>query len=63
MIVDAHMHMDYIDWRYYSEEVYTTSEEAKTLAIVRTSAEEFIKRFYDGQASVESHPTDWGYWM
>ncbi len=34
-MIDAHMHMDYIDWRRVREEVYATSEEAKTLAIAR----------------------------
>ena len=34
-MIDAHMHMDYIDWHTIREEVYTTSEEAKTLAIAR----------------------------
>ena len=36
-MIDAHMHMDYIDWHTIREEVYTTSEEAKTIAIIRTA--------------------------
>ncbi|MDO4489649.1 MAG: amidohydrolase family protein [Lachnospiraceae bacterium] len=36
-MIDAHMHMDYIDWHTVREEVYTTSEEAKTLAAARTA--------------------------
>jgi len=34
-LIDAHMHMDFWDWHTVREEVYTTSEEAKTLAIAR----------------------------
>ena len=34
-MIDAHMHMDYFDWHTVREEVYTQSEEAKTLAIAR----------------------------
>lgn len=34
-LIDAHMHMDYFDWHTVREEVYTTSEEMKTLAIAR----------------------------
>ena len=32
-MIDAHMHMDYLDWHTIREEVYTTSEEMKTLAV------------------------------
>ena len=32
-LIDAHMHMDFFDWHTIREEVYSTSEESKTLAI------------------------------
>ena len=32
-MIDAHMHMDFFDWHTVREEVYSQSEEAKTLAI------------------------------
>ena len=44
-MIDAHMHMDYIDWHTIREEVYTTSEEAKTLAIVRTAQKTLSRGF------------------
>ena len=44
-MIDAHMHMDYIDWHTIREEVYTTSEEAKTLAIVRTAQKSLSRGF------------------
>ena len=34
-MIDAHMHMDYLDWHHIREEVYQTSEEMKTLAVLR----------------------------
>ena len=42
-MIDAHMHMDYFDWRKIREEVYTTSEEMKTLAVLRC-AEKALRR-------------------
>ena len=44
-MIDAHMHLDYIDWHTIREEVYTTSEEAKTLAIVRTAQKTLSRGF------------------
>lgn len=44
-MIDAHMHMDYIDWHTIREEVYTTSEEAKTIAIVRTAQKTLARGF------------------
>ena len=44
-MIDAHMHMDYFDWHTIREEVYTTSEEAKTLAIVRTAKKALSRGF------------------
>ena len=42
-MIDAHMHMDHFDWHTVREEVYTQSEEAKTLAIARC-AEKALRR-------------------
>ena len=42
-MIDAHMHMDYFDWHTVREEVYTQSEEAKTLAIAHC-AEKALRR-------------------
>ena len=33
-MIDAHVHMDYRDWHRIREEVYQTSEEMKTLAVL-----------------------------
>ena len=44
-MIDAHMHMDYIDWHTIREEVYTTSEEAKTLAVARTARKTLSRGF------------------
>lgn len=44
-MIDAHMHMDYIDWHRIREEVYTTSEEAKTLAVARCAREALARGF------------------
>lgn len=44
-MIDAHMHMDYIDWHTIREEVYTTSEEAKTIAIIRTANKTLSRGF------------------
>lgn len=44
-MIDAHMHMDYIDWHTIREEVYATSEEAKTIAIVRTAQKTLSRGF------------------
>ena len=50
-MIDAHMHMDYIDWHTIREEVYTTSEEAKTIAIIRTAQKNTFQRIYNSQTS------------
>lgn len=44
-MIDAHMHMDYIDWHNVRGEVYTTSEEAKTIAIIRTAQKTLSRGF------------------
>ncbi len=44
-MIDAHMHMDYIDWHTIREEVYTTSEEAKTIAVIRTAQKALSRGF------------------
>lgn len=44
-MIDAHMHMDYIDWHTIREEVYHTSEEAKTLAIARCARKSLERGF------------------
>lgn len=44
-MIDAHMHMDFFDWHTVREEVYTTSEEAKTLAISRTAKKALARGF------------------
>lgn len=44
-LIDAHMHMDYFDWHTVREEVYTTSEEAKTLAVARCAAKTLARGF------------------
>lgn len=44
-MIDAHMHMDFWDWHTVREEVYTTSEEAKTLAIARTARKSLARGF------------------
>lgn len=44
-MIDAHMHMDYIDWHTVREEVYTTSEEAKTIACIRTAQKTLSRGF------------------
>ena len=44
-MIDAHMHMDYIEWHTIREEVYTTSEEAKTIAIIRTAQKTLSRGF------------------
>lgn len=44
-MIDAHMHMDYIDWHTIREEVYTTSEEAKTIAVIRTAQKTLARGF------------------
>ena len=43
-LIDAHMHMDFLDWHTIREEVYTTSEEAKTLAIARCAKKALIRQ-------------------
>lgn len=44
-MIDAHMHMDYIDWHTIREEVYMTSEEAKTIACIRTAQKTLSRGF------------------
>ena len=44
-MIDAHMHMDFWDWHTVREEVYTTSEEAKTLAVARTAKKSLQRGF------------------
>ena len=44
-LIDAHMHMDFWDWHSIREEVYTTSEEAKTLAIARCAKKALQRGF------------------
>ncbi|MCQ2509964.1 MAG: amidohydrolase family protein [Lachnospiraceae bacterium] len=44
-MIDAHMHMDFFDWHTVREEVYTTSEESKTLAIARTAKKALARGF------------------
>ena len=44
-LIDAHMHMDFLDWHTIREEVYTTSEEAKTLAIARCAKKALQRGF------------------
>lgn len=44
-MIDAHMHMDFLDWHTIREEVYTTSEEMKTLAILRTAQKTLARGF------------------
>ena len=44
-MIDAHMHMDYFDWHTVREEVYTQSEEAKTLAIARCAEKALCRGF------------------
>ena len=44
-MIDAHMHMDYYDWRHIRDEVYSTSEEAKTIAVIRTAKKSLSRGF------------------
>lgn len=44
-MIDAHMHMDIQDWHTIRQEVYTTSEEAKTLAILHTAQKSLSRGF------------------
>ena len=44
-LIDAHMHMDFFDWHTIREEVYTTSEESKTLAIARCAKKALLRGF------------------
>ena len=44
-LIDAHMHMDYFDWHTIREEVYTTSEESKTLAVARCAKKALVRGF------------------
>lgn len=44
-MIDAHMHMDYWDWHHIRDEVYTTSEEMKALAVLHTAQETLARGF------------------
>ena len=44
-MIDAHMHMDYQDWHTIRDEVYTTSEEMKTLAALHTAQKTLSRGF------------------
>lgn len=44
-MIDAHMHMDFFDWHTVREEVYSQSEEAKTLAIARCAQKALRRGF------------------
>lgn len=44
-LIDAHMHMDYFDWHTVREEVYSQTEEAKTLAIARCARKTLRRGF------------------
>ena len=44
-LIDAHMHMDFFDWHTIREEVYTTSEEAKTLAVAHCARKALLRGF------------------
>ena len=44
-LIDAHMHMDFFDWHTIREEVYSSSEEAKTLAIARCAKKALQRGF------------------
>ena len=57
-MIDAHMHMDYYDWHTIRQEVYSCSEEAKALAILRTAQKALSRGFttvrHPGGASTSS---------
>lgn len=44
-MIDGHMHMDNLDWHTIRQEVYGTSEEAKTLTILRTAQKGLSRGF------------------
>ena len=44
-LIDAHMHMDYYDWHTIREEVYSQTEEAKTLAVARCAKKALQRGF------------------
>ena len=44
-LIDAHMHMDFFDWHTVREEVYSTSEESKTLAVARCAKKALQRGF------------------
>ena len=44
-MIDAHMHMDFFDWHTVREEVYASSEEAKTIAIIRCAGKALARGF------------------
>lgn len=44
-LIDAHMHMDYVDWRKIGNEINFTSEERKTLAVLRTAQKSLSRGF------------------
>ncbi|WP_281725138.1 amidohydrolase family protein [Lachnoclostridium phocaeense] len=44
-MIDAHMHMDNIDWHTIRQEVYYTSEEHKALGVLRTAQKALSRGF------------------
>lgn len=44
-MIDAHMHMDCYDWHNIRQEAYFSSEESKTLAILRTAQKTLSRGF------------------
>lgn len=44
-MIDAHIHMDILDWHTIRDEVYSTSEEMKTIAIARTAKKSLSRGF------------------
>ena len=44
-MIDAHMHMDFWDWHTIRQEVYETSEEAKTLSCLHTAQKTLARGF------------------
>lgn len=50
-MIDAHMHMDYIDWHTIREEVYTTSRRSKNDRDHQNCTENTFQRIYNSQTS------------
>jgi len=44
-MIDGHLHLDYQDWHTIRDEVYTTSEEMKTLAILHNAQKTLSRGF------------------